>query len=88
MSYRYAKHHLDGRAFYGGILHVCYAPEMESLAETRAKLIQRRKDVAVRTRGEMSSVTVQSKLTERTGAPSATVLDGSLQMCLTFQCCV
>jgi len=60
-SARYGKHHLDGRAFYGGILHVCYAPEMESLAETRAKLIQRRKDIAIRTRGEVPSVPAQSQ---------------------------
>jgi hypothetical protein len=58
---RYAKHNLDGRAFYGGILHVCYAPEMESVAETRAKLIQRRKDIAIRTRGDIPC-TEQSKL--------------------------
>jgi len=62
---------LDGRAFYGGILHVCYAPEMESLAETRAKLIQRRKDVAIRTRGEeVPSVLAQSKLIEGNSASS------------------
>jgi hypothetical protein len=68
--FRYGKHHLDGRAFYGGILHVCYAPEMESLAETRAKLIQRRKDIAIRTRGEVPSVPAQSKLIERSSASS------------------
>jgi hypothetical protein len=76
---------LDGRAFYGGILHVCYAPEMESLAETRAKLIQRRKDIATRTRGEVSSVPVQSKLIDRSSAPSTMVLYGSLQW-LPCQC--
>lgn len=27
-------------------MHVCYAPELETLKETKAKLIQRRKDVA------------------------------------------
>ncbi|XP_069691943.1 RNA-binding protein 48 isoform X2 [Periplaneta americana] len=60
-SARYAKRHLDGRSFYGGILHVCYAPEMESVAETRAKLIQRRKDVASRTRGDSSNIPTQSQ---------------------------
>jgi len=70
LTYRYGKHHLDGRAFYGGILHVCYAPEMESLAETRAKLIQRRKDVAIRTRGEVPSVPEKCKLIERSSASS------------------
>ncbi|CAG2053214.1 unnamed protein product [Timema podura] len=55
-SSRYAKRHLDGRSFYGGILHVCYMPEMESVEETRAKLIQRRKDVASRTKGDKTSM--------------------------------
>lgn len=32
-------------SFYGGLLHVCYAPELESVDETRAKLLQRRKEV-------------------------------------------
>ncbi|XP_023713599.1 uncharacterized protein LOC111867731 [Cryptotermes secundus] len=60
-SARYAKRNLDDRAFYGGILSVCYAPEMESVAETRAKLVQRRKDIAIRTRGEVASWTLQGK---------------------------
>jgi hypothetical protein len=64
---------MDNRAFYGGILHVCYAPEMESLAETRAKLIQRRKDVAVRTREEVTSWAVQSKLIKKSTAVSSSI---------------
>ncbi|XP_071451255.1 uncharacterized protein [Hetaerina americana] len=48
---RHAKRRLDGLSFYGGVLHVCYAPEMETVSETRAKLIQRRKDVACRING-------------------------------------
>ncbi|XP_046397329.1 uncharacterized protein LOC124164171 [Ischnura elegans] len=51
-SARHAKRKLDGLSFYGGVLHVCYAPEMETIAETRAKLIQRRKDVACRVNGK------------------------------------
>lgn len=47
-SARIAKHFLDGKNFYGGILHVFYMPELESVSETRAKLIQRSKDVSVR----------------------------------------
>ncbi|KAG8238056.1 hypothetical protein J437_LFUL018017, partial [Ladona fulva] len=50
-SARHAKRRLDGMSFYGGVLHVCYAPEMETVAETREKLIQRRKDVACRIDG-------------------------------------
>jgi len=44
-SARIAKRLLDTRSFYGGILHVCYAPECESLQETRMKLAQRKRDV-------------------------------------------
>ncbi|XP_015601143.1 uncharacterized protein LOC107270552 isoform X2 [Cephus cinctus] len=49
-SARIAKRFVDGKNFYGGILHVFYAPELESITETRAKLIQRRKDIASRIR--------------------------------------
>ncbi|XP_033211491.1 uncharacterized protein LOC117169296 [Belonocnema kinseyi] len=47
-SARIAKRFVDCKNFYGGLLHVCYAPELESISETRAKLIQRNKDVTVR----------------------------------------
>lgn len=47
-SARVAKRLLDTRSFYGGILHVCYAPECESVQETKAKLLQRKRDVLVR----------------------------------------
>ncbi|KAK0176086.1 hypothetical protein PV328_000255 [Microctonus aethiopoides] len=47
-SARIAKRFLDAKNFYGGILHVFYAPELETIAETRRKLIQRRRDIAVR----------------------------------------
>ncbi|XP_063978567.1 uncharacterized protein LOC135163241 isoform X2 [Diachasmimorpha longicaudata] len=49
-SARIAKRLVDNKNFYGGVLHVCYAPELESIAETRRKLIQRQKDVIVRIR--------------------------------------
>lgn len=41
-----AKRAIDNKNFYGGLLHVFYIPELETLTETRAKLIQRRKEVA------------------------------------------
>ncbi|CAH2064774.1 unnamed protein product, partial [Iphiclides podalirius] len=49
-SARVAKRMLDTKNFYGGSLHVCYAPEMESVDETRKKLWQRQKDVLYRLR--------------------------------------
>ena len=39
---RRAKRNLDGRNFFGGSLHVCYAPELESVSETRQKLKERK----------------------------------------------
>ncbi|XP_074097318.1 uncharacterized protein LOC141526287, partial [Cotesia typhae] len=47
-SARIAKRFLDCKNFFGGVLHVFYAPELESIAETRKKLIQRRRDISVR----------------------------------------
>lgn len=47
-SARIAKRMIDTKNFFGGSLHVCYAPEFETLDETRAKLTQRRIDVAKR----------------------------------------
>uniref|UniRef100_A0A182M9P2 RNA-binding protein 48 n=1 Tax=Anopheles culicifacies TaxID=139723 RepID=A0A182M9P2_9DIPT len=47
---RQAKKLLDARNFYGGILHISYAPERESVEETRAKLNQRRSEVRYRTK--------------------------------------
>ena len=43
---RFAKRKLDDTSFYGGVLHVCYAPEYESVDDTREKLQQRRIEVA------------------------------------------
>ena len=40
------------RSFYGGILHVCYAPEYETVDDTREKLHERRRVVARKCRGK------------------------------------
>lgn len=42
---RFAKKMLDGKNFFGGVFHVCYAPELESIDETRGKLEERRRAV-------------------------------------------
>ncbi|XP_020706752.2 RNA-binding protein 48 isoform X2 [Athalia rosae] len=47
-SARIAKRFMDGKNFYGGLLHVFYAPELETVSETRAKLIQRRREITTR----------------------------------------
>ena len=48
---RFAKKKLDNKSFFGGILHVCYAPEFETVNDTREKLQERRKIIAKKTRG-------------------------------------
>ncbi|CAI5788730.1 RNA-binding protein 48 [Podarcis lilfordi] len=45
-SARIAKRKLDERSFFGSLLHVCYAPEFETIQETREKLQDRRKYIA------------------------------------------
>ncbi|XP_045783218.1 RNA-binding protein 48 [Maniola jurtina] len=47
-SARHAKRLVDTKNFYGGSLHVCYAPELEHVNETRQKLMQRQRDVIFR----------------------------------------
>ncbi|XP_056597377.1 RNA-binding protein 48 [Triplophysa dalaica] len=42
-SARVAKRHTDEKSFFGGQLHVCYAPEYETVEETRQKLQDRRR---------------------------------------------
>ncbi|KAL7644299.1 UNVERIFIED_CONTAM: hypothetical protein RMT77_005126 [Armadillidium vulgare] len=41
-SSRKAKKILDGKNFFGGVLHVCFAPELETISETRCKLRERK----------------------------------------------
>ncbi|NXS10603.1 RBM48 protein, partial [Neodrepanis coruscans] len=43
---RVAKKKMDERSFFGSLLHVCYAPEFESVQETREKLQDRRRYIA------------------------------------------
>ncbi|XP_019353411.1 RNA-binding protein 48 isoform X2 [Alligator mississippiensis] len=43
---RAAKKKMDERNFFGSLLHVCYAPEFETVQETREKLQDRRKYIA------------------------------------------
>jgi len=47
---RRAKKMLDARQFFGGILHISYAPERESIDELREKMVLRRQEVAQRIR--------------------------------------
>lgn len=43
--FRFAKKQMDTKNFFGGILHVCYAPELETVEQTRTKLKIRMSEV-------------------------------------------
>nr|KAF6470215.1 RNA binding motif protein 48 [Molossus molossus] len=45
-SARTAKRKMDEQSFFGGLLHVCYAPEFETVEETRKKLQERKAYIA------------------------------------------
>ncbi|XP_034258258.1 RNA-binding protein 48 isoform X1 [Pantherophis guttatus] len=61
-SARAAKRKLDERSFFGSLLHICYAPEFESVQETRDKLRDRRKYIAKATNfSEQSLETKQDR---------------------------
>lgn len=45
---RRAKRQLDAKQFYGGILHISYAPERETPQDLREKFVQRQKEVIQR----------------------------------------
>lgn len=49
-SARVAKKFLDTKNFYGGSLHVCYAPDLETVDEVREKLVLRKEQVLRRLR--------------------------------------
>uniref|UniRef100_A0A8C8SJN7 RNA-binding protein 48 n=1 Tax=Pelusios castaneus TaxID=367368 RepID=A0A8C8SJN7_9SAUR len=55
-SARIAKRKLDERSFFGSLLHVCYAPEFETVQETREKLQDRRKYIAKATSNRVNFV--------------------------------
>ena len=43
---------MDEQSFFGGLLHVCYAPEFETVEETRKKLRGRNAYVARMTKNK------------------------------------
>lgn len=42
---RFCKHYMDAKEFYGGILHISYAPENETVDELRSKLLRRQFEI-------------------------------------------
>lgn len=68
---RFAKKQLDGKSFYGQVLHVCYAPELETVEETREKLQERRKSIAALTRHQQDPAAVSRVRKRRVMPPTA-----------------
>lgn len=88
-SARVAKRHIDNKNFFGGLLHVFYAPELETLTETKAKLIQRRKDVVIRikrnqqdlTNPEVDKFVPKEQYHRKKKAPALPLTEDRLQHC-------
>uniref|UniRef100_A0A8C5Q7L6 RNA-binding protein 48 n=1 Tax=Leptobrachium leishanense TaxID=445787 RepID=A0A8C5Q7L6_9ANUR len=69
-SARVAKRKMDERSFFGGLLHVCYAPEFETVQETREKLQDRRRFVARATSDKARNAPERKpEATRNTGCP-------------------
>ena len=58
---RRAKKFLDARNFFGGILHVSYAPECETVEELKQKIQQRRAEVNFRNKVNNKSIISDTK---------------------------
>ncbi|XP_058381475.1 RNA-binding protein 48 isoform X1 [Diceros bicornis minor] len=63
-SARIAKRKMDEQSFFGGLLHVCYAPEFETVEETRKKLQERKAYVARTTNNKDHYMTKKKLVTE------------------------
>ncbi|XP_059173354.1 RNA-binding protein 48-like [Physella acuta] len=69
-SARFAKRKLDDYSFFGGSLHVCYAPEHESVNETREKLQDRRRVIAFKIRQFATPTITDAKLKNKSSRVS------------------
>lgn len=45
---------MDNKSFFGEVLHLCYAPEFETVNEAREKLQERQRVVNRKIRGKIS----------------------------------
>lgn len=72
---RRAKKFLDAKNFYGGILHVSYAPEKETVEELRKKLDQRIREVAYRIKQNKQQESQKAAILKR---ESSVKLDDSM----------
>ncbi|XP_027245629.1 RNA-binding protein 48 isoform X2 [Cricetulus griseus] len=67
-SARVAKKKMDEQSFFGGLLHVCYAPEFETVEETRKKLEERKAYIARATKNKDYYMTKKKLVPEQKGA--------------------
>ncbi|OWF35364.1 uncharacterized protein LOC110443038 [Mizuhopecten yessoensis] len=72
---RIARRKLDDWSFFSGILHVSYAPEYESVEETRQKLQDRRKSIAARIRKNEAEIG-KSRGSNRMASQSQSAISG------------
>ncbi|XP_057632484.1 RNA-binding protein 48 isoform X1 [Chionomys nivalis] len=66
-SARIAKKKMDEQSFFGGLLHVCYAPEFETVEETRQKLEERKAYIARATKSKDYYLTKKKLVPEQKG---------------------
>lgn len=66
-SARIAKKKMDEQSFFGGLLHVCYAPEFETVEETRKKLEERKAYIARATKSKDYYMTKKKLVPEQKG---------------------
>ncbi|XP_026958249.1 RNA-binding protein 48 isoform X1 [Sagmatias obliquidens] len=96
-SARIAKRKMDEQSFFGGLLHVCYAPEFETVEETRKKLQERNAYVARTTKNKDHYMTKKHKDTKdfrqdfyskTSGFPAASLntSTGNSDLCLPYSC--
>ncbi|XP_053464891.1 RNA-binding protein 48 isoform X1 [Nycticebus coucang] len=64
-SARTAKRKMDEQSFFGGLLHVCYAPEFETVEETRKKLEERKVYIGRTTKDKDHYMTKKKLVAER-----------------------
>ncbi|XP_028317211.1 RNA-binding protein 48 [Gouania willdenowi] len=74
-SARAAKRRMDEKSFYGGVLHVCYVPEYETVEDTRLKLQDRRSYVTRMSQRREREKAQLEKPKETTLSDSATTSD-------------
>ncbi|KAG8521688.1 RNA-binding protein 48, partial [Galemys pyrenaicus] len=66
-SARIAKRKMDEQSFFGGLLHVCYAPEFETVEETRKKLQDRKSYITRTTKNKDHYKTKKQLVTQHKG---------------------